>query len=290
MGWLSSLLPFAGDVLGSFFGDPMLGHQIAGVRDLVRGDAPGALIDFGASFLGGGTNPFEMSLNSSGGAFGNPFSSSGGGGGGGNIFGNLFGGGGGGGGGLGGAMGPMNFNSAADSQMASLSGFDGSGDNPFNPASMGAGQTGAANSGLGNSLGGLRSFFGGGGGGGGGAGGGGGGYGGMAGNLAKTLGGAYGLSQMHKLQGQAGLPNPKDIQGIPGYQAGQDAVMRSMSAQGYQGSGNMMAAMSKYGGDFYNNYAQQRQNSAQGQANLTGQGMSSLFPFMSGMSGLMGGN
>ena len=109
-------------------------------------------------------------------------------------------------------------------------------------------------------------------------------------NLTKTLGGAYGMLQSRKLQGQMALPNPKDIQGIPGYQAGQDAVMRSMSAQGYQGSGNMMAAMSKYGGDFYNNYANQRMQSAQAQSGAVGNGMSSLSPFMSGLSGLMGGN
>lgn len=37
----------------------------------------------------------------------------------------------------------------------------------------------------------------------------------------------------------------------PGYLAGLEAVQRSMGAQGYQGSGNMMAALSEYGGNEY---------------------------------------
>lgn len=48
-----------------------------------------------------------------------------------------------------------------------------------------------------------------------------------------------------------------DVTGLPGYAAGLQAVQRSMAAQGYTGSGNMMAALSKYGGDFYNNAIQQ---------------------------------
>ena len=46
--------------------------------------------------------------------------------------------------------------------------------------------------------------------------------------------------------------NPSLLTQQPGYQAGMQAVQRSMAAQGYTGSGNMMAALSKYGGDFYN--------------------------------------
>ena len=45
--------------------------------------------------------------------------------------------------------------------------------------------------------------------------------------------------------------DPSRITSMPGYRAGLQAVQRSMAAQGYQGSGNMMAALSKYGGDFY---------------------------------------
>ena len=39
---------------------------------------------------------------------------------------------------------------------------------------------------------------------------------------------------------------------MPGYEAGLDAVTRKMASQGYLGSGNMMAALQKYGGDFFN--------------------------------------
>lgn len=59
------------------------------------------------------------------------------------------------------------------------------------------------------------------------------------------------------------LPNPNDIKGIPGYQAGEEAVRRSMASQGYQGSGNMMAALSKYGGDFYDKHVRQVQSTNQ---------------------------
>jgi len=48
------------------------------------------------------------------------------------------------------------------------------------------------------------------------------------------------------------LTDPSSITSMPDYEAGMQAVERSMAAQGYQGSGNMMAAMQKYGGQFYN--------------------------------------
>ena len=47
--------------------------------------------------------------------------------------------------------------------------------------------------------------------------------------------------------------DPSSITKTPGYDAGLQAVERRMLAQGYQGSGNMMTALHKYGGDFYNN-------------------------------------
>lgn len=53
------------------------------------------------------------------------------------------------------------------------------------------------------------------------------------------------------------LTDPSSITSLPGYQAGLEAVQRSMAAQGYMGSGNMMAALQKYGGDFYNNAVSQ---------------------------------
>lgn len=50
--------------------------------------------------------------------------------------------------------------------------------------------------------------------------------------------------------------NPSSIANLPGYQAGLDAVQRSMAAQGYQGSGNMMAALQNYGGNIYDQQMQ----------------------------------
>lgn len=49
--------------------------------------------------------------------------------------------------------------------------------------------------------------------------------------------------------------NPSKIFEMPGYKAGEQAVMRNMASQGYLGSGNMMHAMMKYGGDFFNQEA-----------------------------------
>lgn len=88
--------------------------------------------------------------------------------------------------------------------------------------------------------------------------------------------GLYGLSESDKLKklaaqsGQQADPfgpyragfgqqlqdlwqNPGNVTKLPGYQAGEQAVQRSMAAQGYQGSGNMATALQKYGGDFFNN-------------------------------------
>lgn len=87
--------------------------------------------------------------------------------------------------------------------------------------------------------------------------------------------GAYGLYQSDKMRQMAGQrqasadPNapyragyagrlnalsldPSSIVNVPGYAAGEQAVQRSMAAQGYQGSGNMREAVSNYGGNFYN--------------------------------------
>lgn len=46
-----------------------------------------------------------------------------------------------------------------------------------------------------------------------------------------------------------------DITKMPGYKAGEQAIMRSMAAQGYLGSGNMLTALQNFGGDFYNQQA-----------------------------------
>lgn len=58
---------------------------------------------------------------------------------------------------------------------------------------------------------------------------------------------------------QALMQNPGSVSGLPGYEAGLEAVRRSMAAQGYQGSGNMMAALSQYGQNAYNSRVQQLQ-------------------------------
>lgn len=86
-------------------------------------------------------------------------------------------------------------------------------------------------------------------------------------DYARIASGAYGLygsMQQQKLAKQeAGVrkgyqdqlggltSNPSSITSMPGYQAGLEGVQRSLAAQGYTGSGNMMAALAKYGGDFY---------------------------------------
>lgn len=48
------------------------------------------------------------------------------------------------------------------------------------------------------------------------------------------------------------MSNPSGITSMPGYEAGMQAVTRKMAAQGYLGSGNMMASLQQYGGQFYN--------------------------------------
>lgn len=50
----------------------------------------------------------------------------------------------------------------------------------------------------------------------------------------------------------AALEANPDVTQIPGYQAGLDAVQRSLARQGFTGSGNAMVALQQYGGDFFN--------------------------------------
>lgn len=105
---------------------------------------------------------------------------------------------------------------------------------------------------------------------------------GSPGNLSTIGSGLYGLSEASRLRslaeqaGQKADPfgpyrqqyadqmaalsaDPSLITKQPGYEAGLQAIKRTMASQGYTGSGNMMAALAKYGGDFYNqtmnNYA-----------------------------------
>lgn len=46
--------------------------------------------------------------------------------------------------------------------------------------------------------------------------------------------------------------DPSKIQSDPGYTSGLQAVQRTMAAQGYLGSGNMMNEIANFGGNFYN--------------------------------------
>ena len=67
----------------------------------------------------------------------------------------------------------------------------------------------------------------------------------------QVLSSLYGMEQSRKLSKAATSQSISN--------AGLQAVQRSMAAQGYQGSGNMMAALSKYGADAYSaNLGQQQ--------------------------------
>ena len=64
------------------------------------------------------------------------------------------------------------------------------------------------------------------------------------------------------------LPTAANVTSLPGYQSGMDAVTRSMISQGYQGSGNMAAALQSYGQTAYQQ-AMQNYQTQQGIANQT---------------------
>ena len=112
----------------------------------------------------------------------------------------------------------------------------------------------------------------------------------------------YGMYQANQLKSQlAGLASQEDplasqragyaaqlqqlmsnpgqyLSSQPGYQAGLDAVERSQAAQGYQGSGNMMAALQQYGGNAYqqafqNLYQLSGGGNSQAATNLQAQGL-----------------
>lgn len=83
------------------------------------------------------------------------------------------------------------------------------------------------------------------------------------------------------------LQDPNQIYKMPGWEAGLQAVQRTGAGQGYLGSGNMMVALNKYGGDFYNNTVRQLNDIATGgqavqaayrtgSADLFGQGVNSI--------------
>lgn len=71
--------------------------------------------------------------------------------------------------------------------------------------------------------------------------------------MMQILSSLYGMQQSRKLSKEASAQSVS--------KAGLQSVMRSMASQGYQGSGNMMAALSKYGADAYGSNMQQKQAS-----------------------------
>lgn len=96
-------------------------------------------------------------------------------------------------------------------------------------------------------------------------------------SIGELLRGGYGLYQANRLQ-QLGGPSPVNnmananlrgmlasgnVSGMPGYQAGLDAVSRQMAATGFNGSGNMATALMNYGNTFYNQNLQQYANLSQ---------------------------
>lgn len=89
--------------------------------------------------------------------------------------------------------------------------------------------------------------------------------------LIQAVSGLYGLSESSKLKKLATQPN----------KAGEQAVTRSLASQGYQGSGNMMAALNQYG------INGSLQASQAGQGPLMGQ-LSSLGLLTSGLPALAG--
>ena len=82
------------------------------------------------------------------------------------------------------------------------------------------------------------------------------------------------------------IRDPSQITSMPGYKAREQAITRSMAANGYLGSGNMMAELADFGGGFYNDTLrtmsglaaptpdQQQYNI--GSTQLSGQGLQSL--------------
>lgn len=71
-------------------------------------------------------------------------------------------------------------------------------------------------------------------------------------NKLSQLGNPTEANQLAQAQLAALLKDPSSVTKLPGYEAGLEAVQRTGAAQGYTGSGNMMLALQKYGGDFYN--------------------------------------
>lgn len=121
-------------------------------------------------------------------------------------------------------------------------------------------------------------------------------------NIGNIGSGIYGMIQGRKMQGQSSLgddelralmADPSRIYGMPGWQAGLQAIQRAGAAQGWTGSGNMMAALQKYGGDAYNQEFQRlaglRGGNIAGQTAGLGLQGQSINRVLAGIAGL-GGN
>lgn len=90
--------------------------------------------------------------------------------------------------------------------------------------------------------------------------------------LAQLAGGLYGQYENAQNRRRFRMPNAADMPNMPGYQAGLEAVRRGMASRGYAGSTNMDAALLKYGGDFYNQFANQQLMRAQQEASFSNAG------------------
>lgn len=93
-----------------------------------------------------------------------------------------------------------------------------------------------------------------------------------------TVNGLYSFLKARELSKMARRPN----------KAGEQAVMRSMAAQGYQGSGNMMAALSQYGINGSLAASQAGLAPLQGQMSSLGLAASGVPSLMTGIGGMFG--
>lgn len=95
-------------------------------------------------------------------------------------------------------------------------------------------------------------------------------------DLARIGVGLYGLNNARRAQNMMKMPGPGEMQNMPGYQAGLQAVQASAAQQGYTGGSNAAAAIGKYGADFYNQHLNQRMNSGMAQMQGNNQMLSNM--------------
>lgn len=162
---------------------------------------------------------------------------------------------------------------------ATASGMGGAGADTAGIGTMAGSGGGAGGGGVGNF---LSSVFGTGGGAGGGSG-----FGFNLGTAKNALGAMQVLSSLYGMDQSRKLSKKASSQAISN--AGLQAVQRSMAAQGYQGSGNMMQALSRYGADAYTADLGQQQQALSNQ--MSGLGLLTAgFGNLAGWGGSTGGN